>query len=52
VEILTPVLDSPEERIAWARKERKGQEGSVFQQRSELLDDSGLAGEIEKLRLA
>lgn len=50
VEILTPMLDSPEERIAWARKERKGSQGSAFQMRSELLDDTGLAGEIERHR--
>ncbi|MBT9158987.1 MAG: ATP-dependent RNA helicase DbpA [Dehalococcoidia bacterium] len=51
VKIYTPLLDVPEERIALARLERKAGEGSIFQEPSELLDDSGLAHEIHRFQV-
>jgi hypothetical protein len=48
--IHTPMLDAPEERIAWARMERKGDVSSPLQSKAELIDDTGLAAEIERLR--
>jgi Helicase conserved C-terminal domain/Type III restriction enzyme, res subunit len=46
--VITPQLDVPEEAIAWARMGRKGRSGAVFQAKAELLDDTGLAGEIRR----
>lgn len=49
--IHTMMLDAPEDRIALARMQRKGQLGSIYQEKTDLLDDSGLAAEIERHRL-
>ncbi|MBD2019312.1 DEAD/DEAH box helicase [Leptolyngbya sp. FACHB-36] len=48
-EIHTPMLDTPEERIAWARMERKGVVAMPLKSKAELIDDSGLAAEIQRL---
>ncbi|MCD8487957.1 MAG: SNF2-related protein [Desertifilum sp.] len=50
VNVHTLMADAPEEHIAIARMERKGEEGSVYQQKTEHIDDTGLSGEIERLR--
>lgn len=51
VTVHTPMLDTPEERVELARLRRKAEEGELFQQRSELLDDTWVAGAIERNRL-
>lgn len=48
--IVTPMLDTPEERIAWARMERKGKIANPLKSKAEMLDESGLAAEISKYR--
>jgi superfamily II DNA/RNA helicase len=50
-DIHTMMLDTPEEKVAMARMSRKGEMGEVLQSRSEVMDDTGLAGEIERMRL-
>jgi len=45
--IYTPQLDTPEERIAWARMQRKGKAAHPFKSnKAELIDDTGLARRI------
>jgi len=48
--IHVPQLDTPEERIAWARVQRKAKIGGPLQSKAELIDDSGLAGRIAQMR--
>jgi hypothetical protein len=50
--IHTPMLDLPEERIAWARVQRKAKTGNPLQSKAELVDDSGLASRIAQMRSA
>jgi len=49
-DVYVPQLDLPEERINWARVQRKGAIAQPLQSKAELLDDSGLAAEIERQR--
>jgi SNF2 family DNA or RNA helicase len=49
-DVFVPQLDLPEERIAWARVQRKAAIGAPLQSKAELVDDSGLAREIEQMR--
>lgn len=44
--IYTPMLDTPEEKIAYARMKRKASIGNPLKAKAEMLDDSGLAGRI------
>ena len=48
--IHVPQLDVPEERIAWARVQRKAKIGNPLQSKAELVDDSGLASRIAQMR--
>ena len=50
VTVHTPLLDVPEDKIALARLERKSGISDIFESPTELLDDSGLAGEIMKIQ--
>lgn len=44
--IYTPMLDTPEEKIAYARMKRKASIGNPLKAKAEMLDDSGLAGRL------
>lgn len=52
VEVFIPMLDTPEERIALSRMENKAKIASPVKSKAELIDDSGLAMEIKRQRLA
>ena len=48
VDVFTPMLDMPEEKMALARMQRKAQVTGVYQERTEALDETGLARRIRE----
>ncbi len=51
-EIYTPMLDAPEEKMSWARMERKGEMAKPIKARAERIDDTGVSRKIREARAA